>query len=180
MPVNIDLTIDDRAVRELLAGLQAKLNRMQPAMSVIGEIALESIQRNFEVGGRPDKWAPLSEGTKARRAANKKWPGQILVVTGALKSIVYQATEDGVTLSAHKKGAAVMHFGAKRGEFGSVTATVGAHVRKLASGKTSKVRAHTRRQVMPWGDIPARPFMVIQEEDWTEMVAALSDYLAVV
>lgn len=177
MPVELDVKIDDRRVRRLLEKISTRINNTRPVMGVIGEIVQTSIQRNFEVGGRPTKWAGLSKHTIARRTARGKWPGQILVVSGRLKGIVYQAYNDRVKLSANQPQAAVMHFGAKKGAFGTITARVGAHIRRLKSGKEVSVKAHTKKQKLPWGDIPARPFMLVQEQDWDEIRDALGDFL---
>jgi len=52
------------------------------------------------------------------------------------------------------------------------------HVRRMR-GKISRVRAHQRtvRLKLPWGDIPARPFMLIQPEDITDITELINRYL---
>ena len=72
--------------------------------------------------------------------------------------------------------AAVHNFGAKRGSFGTVQAAVRAHLRRI-KGKEQKVRAHTRKQPMPWGDIPAREFMLLQADDLVEIKDMVGAYL---
>jgi len=177
MPVELQISIDDQRVRDLLKRIQARFKNLTPAMKLIGETVQASIQQNFEAGGRPQKWPDLSPQTKARRAKKNKWPGQILVVSGIMKQITYQADRDRVTVTAGSKYAATHHFGAKRGEFGKVAQTIQSHVRNLRSGKKSKVRSHKRNAVLPWGDIPARPFMMVQKEDWAEIHNILSRFL---
>ena len=59
MPVEIGVKIDDRGINDLLAGIQRRTNDLRPAISIIGEIIQASIQRNFEVSGRPRKWKKL-------------------------------------------------------------------------------------------------------------------------
>jgi phage gpG-like protein len=177
MPVELHISIDDQGVRDLLKGIQARFNNLTPAMKLIGETVQASIQRNFEVGGRPQKWADLSAQTKARRAKKNKWPGQVLVVSGIMKRITYQADRDGVTLTAGSKYAATHHFGARKGQFGTVMQTIKAHVRTLKSGKRINVGSHKRKAVLPWGDIPARPFMMVQKEDWPEIHNVLTRFL---
>lgn len=177
MPVEMDIKIEDRRVRRLLEKISTRIRNTKPVMGVIGEIVQTSIQRNFEVGGRPTKWPALSKHTIARRTAQGKWPGQILVVQGRLRGIVYQAYRDRVKVSANQPQAAVQHFGAKKGSFGTVAARVGAHIRRLKSGKEVSVKAHTKTSKMPWGDIPSRKFMLVQDEDWNEMADALGDFL---
>lgn len=43
--------------------------------------------------------------------------------------------------------------------------------------KKVTVKAHIRKISLPWGDIPARPFMMIQDDDWTEIKETLAEFL---
>ena len=157
--------INDKEFNALLNDLKHRVNNLKPAFKVIGENIIASIQRNFRVGGRPDKWKPLSDVTIEQRKKKKKWPGRILMQTGGLIGSLHSvATNRKAIVSANKKYAAVHQFGAKKGEFGEFIAHVKSHMR---SGK--RVRAHTRRIVVPWGDIPARPFMLVQNEDYEDI-----------
>ncbi|WP_035253305.1 phage virion morphogenesis protein [Desulfatiglans anilini] len=179
--VNSTIEIRDEGVRSLLSEIQSRLQHLKPAMSLIGEIVQESIERNFEEGGRPEKWKDLSSSTKLQRQRIRKWPGMILVRSGKagglMGAISYRAFDDRVEMSANKEYAAVHQFGAKRGAFGTILAKVRSHMRRMANGKTVQVRAHTRKVVLPWGDIPARPFMMVQNEDWDEIRESLLDHL---
>ena len=180
MPVEIKTTCDDREVKTLLGVIRRRTGNLRPAMKLIGEVAHDSILKNFREGGRP-KWAELSKVTKAMRKKEGKWPGQILMRSGAAGglsgSIHPQVRGNQVILTARKKYAALQHFGAKKGQFGTRTVSVGAFYRKSKTGKRQRVSAHTRRMKIPWGDIPARPFMVLHKEVWPEMRASLLDYL---
>jgi len=174
---NFDVKIDDSGLKRLLKRLTGRLRNLTPVTREIGEIVLESIQRNFQVGGRPRRWRRLSRATIAQRKRIRRWPGKILFrqgpAGGLMGSISYAPGPDRVTLSARKVYAAVHQFGARRGEFGRVLATVRQYTRK--DGVT--VRAHTRRMLVPWGTIPARPFMVVQTGDWAEIKHAVGNYL---
>lgn len=177
----VKASIKDKQVKDMLSRIDDKLRNLKPAMEIIGETVTASVLRNFEAGGRP-KWAKLSSVTKAIRKKKGKWPGQILRQSGALSKIVYQASSSKVVVSANEKYAATQHFGAKKGEFGTVTVvqSVREHIRKHKSGKSYRVKAHsrTRKNVpVPWGDIPARRFMFMQKEDKKEMHTALEDYI---
>lgn len=152
---------------------------LRPAMNEIGEIVMASVTRNFDDGGRPRRWKKLSPATIEARKKQNKWPGQILVRTGNLKRIHYKATKQKVTVSPSAQASryAVLHqFGARAGSFGTVAARVKSHLRNIR-GKQVRVAAHTRRARLPWGDIPARPFMLVQDEDVADMTEAISDYL---
>ena len=65
--------------------------------------------------------------------------------------------------AANEGQAAVMQFGAEQGEFGAFI------------GKDSKGRDHLHH--IPWGDIPARPFLGFSEEDRTSFIAQIEDWL---
>ena len=175
--IHVNAIEESTAVKDLLARLKKRLNNLTPAMEVIGETVQASILLNFEKGGRPKSWAPLSQMTKDRRKKEGTWPGKILQRTGALSRIFYKAGPDSVAMAANEVYAAVQHFGAKKGEFGTITATIKAHIRTLKSGKTVKVPGHTRKMAIPWGDIPARPFMLVQEKDWDDITDQLADFL---
>ncbi|ACL05243.1 phage virion morphogenesis protein [Desulfatibacillum aliphaticivorans] len=174
MGVQISISTESKEVTDLLHQVLAKFGDLTPAMQIIGEIVHASIMRNFETGGRP-AWRNLSEATIARREREKKWPGQILVRTGELmRGISYKAGPDSVTLSANSIKAATLHFGARKGRFGQRAVRVRAFTRKDGV----KVKSHTRQASFPWGDIPARNFMVVQPEDWPEITEALKEFLA--
>jgi phage virion morphogenesis protein len=134
MAVRMTISISDGAsvpLREFAVNVADTL----PLMKNIGEIALASVQENFEVGGRP-KWQPLAPATIKAKGHSKP-----LVASGVLKSVVMKATANQVTVGvqpAAKDYAAIQHFGGKAGRGGKVT-------------------------------IPARPFMLLQNEDLQEI-----------
>lgn len=181
MVLDVSIKTDDSGVYRLLRQIEKRLGNLKPAMSLIGEIVHGSIQQNFEEGGRPRRWRPLSPVTIAQRRRLGKWPGRILVRSGVagglMGGISYRPYKDRVELSANKVYAATHQLGARRGQFGRVAATVREHIRRMKDGRTVKVKAHTRRMLVPWGDIPARPFMAVQTEDWDEIRESMLDYL---
>lgn len=185
---NFEIEVNDTGIQDMLARIEKRVTRLKPAMGLIGEIALGSIQENFEKGGRPAGWAPLSQTTIAIRKRINKWPGRILVRSGVagglLGSITYRESDDDVRLAANSPYATTHHFGAAKGSFGTVTATIKAHTRKISQAfgrqiepKDVTVKAHTRKMSLPWGDIPARKFMMVQDEDWEEMKDTLVEFL---
>lgn len=140
---------DDQLQRSL-KGIIKRMGSPKAGLEVIGEIVHESIQTNFEDGGRPEKWKPLAASTIRQRKKKGKWPGRMLVRSGTdgglMGAIAYRVFNDRVVAHASKVYAAIHHFGGK-------------------AGKGRKV------------DIPARPYMMVQDEDWAEMKAALSEYV---
>jgi len=171
---SIEIRVDDK-VKELFAGMQRRMAGLTPAMKIIGETVRTSVIRNFEEGGRP-RWKPLSPATLARRKGKKILMRQGFA-GGLAGSIHAKAYRDRAVVDTNKIYAAVHQFGAKKGSFGTVTARVREHVRRLASGKEVRVREHTRKTKIPWGDIPARPFLMVQDEDWEEIREALAGYI---
>ena len=134
----------------MLAELKKRMGNLSPLMKNVGELALTSIRKNFEVGGRPSKWKGLKLSTIKGRTAQGHWPGKILVrhgvSAGMLGTLSYKAYGDRVVLSANKIYAAIHHFGGQ-------------------AGRGHKVK------------IPKRPFMLIQKEDWEEMKRLAGAYL---
>ena len=170
--IEINAKIDDQEVKALLRRIQRNLGDLTPAHKIIGATVRTSVIRNFEKGGRPRKWAPHSKTTEARRGRGAKVLMKQGLGGGMAGSVNFRASRNSVAIGTNKKYAAVHQFGAKKGSFGTVTANIRAHLRKGV-----KVGAHTRKMKLPWGDIPARPFLMVQDEDWSEIRAALSDYI---
>lgn len=171
--VHIKVSVDDANMQDLLKRIGQNLGNMKPAMKIIGSTIRASVIRNFEKGGRPKKWKKHSKTTEKRRGKG----AAILMVqglrSGLAGSIHYKAEKDSVSIATDDRAYAAVHqFGAKKGSFGSVVATVRSHLRNGIP-----VREHTRKMILPWGDIPARPFMMIQDEDWTEIRHALNDFI---
>jgi phage virion morphogenesis protein len=150
MAIEGKFTITRDDISPLLINLKKKLGNLSPFTKNVGEMALTSIRKNFEVGGRPSKWPGLKLSTIKQRKTQGHWPGKLLirhgVSGGLLGSISYRASSDRVVLSANEVYAAIHHFGGQAGRGHKVT-------------------------------IPARPYMLLQPEDWDEMKRMASAYL---
>ena len=178
MAVDLKVNMDPEGALNALEETGRSMADMRPAMRIVHEIAQTAIIKNFEQGG--PGWKALSATTIAARKKIGKWPGRILVRNphgGLMGSIFYTEGKDRLTITANKEYAAVQQFGASKGEFGTRAVRVSEHTRKAKSGKTATVKAHDRKMAMPWGDIPARPFMVIREADEAEIRAAVRDFI---
>lgn len=134
----IDIHLDDREVRQALERLQRRLGDLTPVMEELGELLVERAKERFarstDPAGRP--WAPNKPSTLARKKGKKPLIGE----TGRLRDdIHYEAGRDHVIVGSSREYAATHQFGAKKGAFG-----------------------RTRRGApIPWGDIPARPFLPV-------------------
>lgn len=172
----ISVTIKDKKVSELLEQIQGKLGDLTSANKIIGSTVRASVIRNFEKSGRPEKWKKHSRLTESIRGTGAKILMAQGFAGGLAASINYQADKDSARIGTNKIYAAVHQFGAKKGSFGSFAINIREHMRKLKAGKSSRVQAHTRKVKLPWGDIPARPFLKVQKQDWDEIRDALGKF----
>ena len=128
------INFDASELERVLHNAANHLTHTAPLMEDISRQLVTETKLNFDFGGRP-AWAGLSPVTLARRAHGG---GAILQDSGELKgSIKASHTVDTATVGTNLKYAPTHQFGAKQGEFGR----------------------SDRNTPLPWGDIPARPFI---------------------
>lgn len=164
--MRLSVKIDDQAIKRLNKRL-SDLN-LKDAMEEVGEYLLQRIALcfRFERDPKGNRWPDLSETTKKNRRGESY---RILSDTGRLRSsFTKDASKDRVVVGTSVEYAPTHQFGAKKGQFGTIEAKIREHIRKY-KGKEVRVRAHTRRISIPWGDIPPRPFMGITEQDKKEI-----------
>lgn len=143
------------AIREWLNAFADAAARPAPMLEKIGASLVESTRKRFDTETAPDgsRWARNSPVTIARKGFDRP-----LTETGALRaSIRWELLGSGkaVNVGSDLVYAAVQQFGARQGQFGS-----------------------TRRgSPIPWGDIPARPYLGRSEEDQRMIFAAMRDFL---
>lgn len=117
MSVKLTLTINDAASAPLRE-FGASVGDLLPLMKNIGEVALQSVQENFEVGGRP-AWQPLAPATVKAKGHSKP-----LIASGILKNVVMKASATEVVVGvqpAAQAYAAIQHFGGRAGRNHRVT-----------------------------------------------------------
>jgi phage virion morphogenesis protein len=150
--VSVNVAIDDSEVRELLSQVLARMDDVTPAMKEIGEIVIESVQRNFEEKRSPEgnRWQELANETIREKVLRGRGPTDILIDRGILMGSIHrQADAHGVTIGTNVVYAAVHQFG--------------------AAFTTLKGRRTVR--------IPARPYLGVRDTDWPEIGAALRRYI---
>lgn len=163
----ITLKINRAELHKALEGITDRMTDSTAAMRKVGAIVRESIRTNFAKSGRPGSWDKL-----------RRRQGQPLRDTNRLmNSITSVPGKDSVRVGTNVEYAGVHNYGAKKHSFGTFTVQVGPHYRTTRSGKQAAVRGHTRRVKLPWGDIPARPFVMVQKEDGPEISAALAKHI---
>lgn len=158
----VDVIINEDSFSPLLDRLAAHLSDMTPVMQDLGELLVQQTKDRFPTGTAPDgsRWAPKSPATLAAygaRKSNRVDRRPLFGPSGRLSSeIFYQASATGVEWGSGLIYSAVMQFGAARGAFGTA-----------ANGTP-----------IPWGAIPARPFIGLSDDDAAAVVALLEDWLA--
>jgi phage virion morphogenesis protein len=154
------IEIDDTAANSALDQLALQLADMTRPMQEIGEFLSSSTKLRFGAGISPDgaAWAPKSEVTKAayRARGDKVDDRPLFGPSGSLSSLIhYEATATSVRWGSPMIYAAVMQFGAAQGEFGRTA----------------------RGGPIPWGNIPARPFLGLSDTDRTGVLEIIAEYL---
>lgn len=144
-------------LNNLLTSLQQLVEKREPLTKNIAEILLAGVQDNFLESGREDggsgTWKPLSAVTLSRRGKRKKNSPVLRVSNRLYQSLSTANDNNTATVGTNVKYAAVHHFGAKKGEFGTYRGPSG----------TWKPRP------IPWGDIPARPYMHTTDREIEEI-----------
>lgn len=157
----IAIQADTAATEAALARLEGALDDASPLMQDIGELLARSTKERFARGVSPDgvRWAPKSPTTLERygiRRSNRIDIRPLFGPSGALNSTIYpEAGRDEVLVGSGLVYAAVQHFGAAKGAFGT-----------MSNGSP-----------IPWGNIPARPFLGVSAEDEVGIAATVEDYL---
>ena len=143
----IEIKIDNNDVERKLLELAQKSENLRPLMKNIAGIFASATEENFKNEGRPDKWTELSEATKKQRTKQKKWPGQILQVSGQLaSSISTQYDDESAVMGSNLDYAAIHQLGGQ-------------------AGKNKKV------------EIPARPYLKLTDDNFNEILDATKQYL---
>lgn len=140
----------------------------RPLMQDIGAQQIAATRARFLAGLTPDGsvWAPKSPATLAAQAARgDPVDNRPLIARGTLhRTLNYQVGADGqsVTIGSGQIYAAVQQFGAAKGAFGAAKGAFG---------------TDTRGRSIPWGDIPARPYLGLSDQDRTDIAAIITEWL---
>lgn len=160
----VEVVFNDAEVKEQLARVSQHLTDMSGLMNELGEQLVYETEQRFDQGVSPEgvSWAAKSQTTlDAYRKRGQTVDVRPLFGPNAdgialRKSIFHDYGSDYVEIGTNKIQAAVMQFGAAQGAFGA-----------NAIGKP-----------LPWGDIPARPFIGISEQDRSNIAASVEEWLA--
>jgi phage gpG-like protein len=162
--IRIELKEDE--ISAMLARVSRSLADTTDLMNDLGRVLVKTTKDRIEAGLTPvgTPFAPRSPATLDRYAALKKVYGKPLNVSLEMRQgIFHQYGNDYAEVGSNAIQAAVMQFGAPAGAFGA------------SIGKDKLGRDHFHS--IPWGDIPARPFLGISDEDRTNLAATISEWL---
>ena len=153
--MKIQIELDDQQARAALRRLIHSGRDLSPVLRDIGEHLLNAARQRFNEERSPEDkpWAPLSPTTLKRKRLNQD---KILIQDGHLQGTLnYRVGKDHIDIGSPRIHAGVQQFGAAKGAFG-----------------TARKGAPT-----PWGDIPARPFLGLSQEDRREIENSLLDFI---
>jgi phage gpG-like protein len=159
---------DDKVFRAALNRLAAGMDDMTEPMDQIGEFLVVTTKRRFETGIAPDgtSWAQNSPVTLARKKETRPLIGESKSLS---RGINHEASRHEVVVGSPMIYAGVQQRGAAQGEFGA------------AIGRTKPSDKRPRSQdyffPIPWGNIPARPFIGLSEEDETGLLDIVTEWL---
>jgi phage gpG-like protein len=174
--VHFEPTLGITAARIDKLGVDIRSFR-EPLLASVREVMVPSIRRNFDEGGRP-AWEPLSDVTvKIRGTA-----GPILNRTGTLRSVATQ-----INIWTITRTSAVIRDLPQKAWYGKVhQAGSGGSMKALVLKNKGDVGAASReyqylaRQGVGHdeGEVPARPFLMIQPEDDVKIRELFLEWLA--
>lgn len=161
--MQIRFTINDFAVRKRLSSLAAQGHSLRPLMQDIGEEVRRIVEKNFDAGGRPEKWKPT--------ARSKREGGKPLTDKGILRrSIAVDADDKSVRV-----GTNVLYGGIH--QFGGQTAAHEIRPKNKAALSWPGAGHPVRVVHHPGSKIPARPFLVIPDDEHSRIVKIAEAYL---
>lgn len=164
-----------RGLPELNAAIRnmvARADNAEPAMKAIGIMQVRSVQKNFQVGGRPERWRKSLRAQFSGKGGGK--PGKTLVNKGILKnSIIFQTTRKNVKIGP--SGPAAVYAAAQQ---------LGADIpeRKPRKGKALRFFNFRTGTVMirkraKGFRLRSRPFLLFQEQDIRWAKRAVADHM---
>jgi phage virion morphogenesis protein len=150
----IDVKFNSDAVARALAALSAGVTDMSDPMAEIAEALLASTEDRIAQGISPDgsTFAPRSQVTLdsyERRKPPVSPKGGPLVLTGTMSGQIASASGPNYAeIGSNAVQAAMLHFGGTRSAFPNL-----------------------------WGDIPARPFIGLSDDDETAIAEIVEDWI---
>ena len=165
--IGVRFKLFERDFRQGIDGLTGKFENLSTPLKQCGLAGLRSIAKTFKAGGRPVRWKP------SKRAEMQG--GKTLIDTARLaRSITMDAGTKSVSWGANVKYARIHQLG------GTIPARTILPRRKRALrwiDPSGQVRFAKKARI-PATQMPARPFLVIQDEDWRTFRRIFADYIS--
>lgn len=157
----ISLDFNAAPIFARLEHARAVLKDMSPVYDDIAEYMIEATRGRFRTGTGPDgkRWREKSPTTLAAYLArgDGNRPDPLIGPSRRLSTeIARLVTRDGVEIGSSLEYSAVMQHGARKGAFATTS----------------------RGGPIPWGDIPARVWLGISDEDERNILDIVDEHLA--
>lgn len=155
-----DYELNGAAAKKALREAMAQLDDMTPLYESISEYLVTQRRQRFASGTDPEgkPWAPKRQSTLDRYkrlgygTLNRPLIGPSKALSSQIQHIV---SKDGVVIGSSLVYARTMQEGAAKGSFGS----------------------DARGNPLPWGNIPARRWLDLSDEEELEIVALAEEHL---
>lgn len=149
--VQVDITLDDAAVREAFARLMGLMSDTTPMTRAIGVGLVSNTHARFEREVAPDgsSWAPLNPAYARGKQGSGILRGSAMR-GGLMGSVTYDAGRDSVAVGSNKVYAAIHQLG------GTIKPRSASHLVFNLGGAPVFARSVT---------IPARPYIGVSAED---------------
>jgi phage gpG-like protein len=190
--MNIDIrTTGSDAVTSMLQRLAAVGKDVKPMMKEISEAMLFGVKKNFLSGGRP-AWIPLAPATVKKRGGRAtpilRQPGSDML----FHSLSPSFGSDFAQVSTNRPYARIqndggtINFAPRSGYVRLRTDRKGNLLRQDGSANLARFAkdSHKRAVKKRWTNesgwtvtIPARPFMVLHDDDWGKIGDAITQFL---
>ena len=163
------IELKDDELKAVLARLSRSLTDMTAVNQDMGEFLVKSTKKRFTEGRDPDgnAWAPKSQTTldAYRRRGDRVDLRPLFGPSGRLSNEIHHtADSDSLEWGSSEEYSGVQQFGARKGAFGSFQGS--------GFGGSSPTIS------LPWGDIPARPFLGLSEADKSGLRETVEEWLA--
>lgn len=173
--IKIDVT--DNGVQKALTRLANITQHLPTVLELIGEMLVDSTKQRFATSTGPDgqRWQSNRPVTILRYLG--KYKGSFSKKTGKM-------TKSGAVSAAGKRPLIGETRDLSRQIFPKVegsTLYIGSTMIYAAAQqfgmRKGAAGANRRGSAIPWGDIPARPFLGLSDQDRADIIATISDYL---
>ena len=176
--INVRITTSADKTQRALVKMSEGFKDLTIPLKRSGIYMVSSVDKNFAVQGRPVPWVALSPMTVAMRRKGRGGGNQLILQdTGMLRrSITYEL----VGIDSVRVGTNLPY--ARKLQFGGVN-VIPAHRERVKSyyrvqkGKRVQVREFDRDMPRREFQIPARAFIVFQDEDKIIIQKIFSDYM---